>query len=124
MFAKILLAKVEDLLFSKKAMSARGFGTISWWMARILLMQQRILDERCSSLLDFLQVLIGESLNCLGDVEKVTSYWGALIDDEEASTIVSTLQLEAGLVEHTFGRVDHARYSLSFDAFILHCILH
>ncbi|KAJ8425178.1 hypothetical protein Cgig2_010787 [Carnegiea gigantea] len=115
-FAKILLVKSKDLLFSKKAMSAMGFGTTSWWMARILLVQQRILDERCSSLLDFLQVLIGESLNCLGDVEKVTSYWGALIDDEEASTIVSTLQLEAGLVEHTFGRVDHARQHFELAA--------
>lgn len=115
-FAKILLAKSKDLLFSKKAMSAMGFGTTSWWMARILLMQQRILDERCSSLLDFLQVLIGESLNCLGDVEKVTSYWGALVDNEEASTIVSTLQLEAGLVEHTFGRVDHARQHFELAA--------
>jgi len=108
-FAKILLAKSKDLLSSEKAMSSAGLGTVGWWMARLLLMQQRILDECCSSLLDFLQVLIGESLNCLGDVEKVTSYWGALLDDEEASTIVSTLQLEAGLVEYTYGRVDHAR---------------
>lgn len=107
-FAKILLIKTRDLLF-RNVMCAAGLGTNSWWLARLILLQQRILDERCSSLLDLLQVFLAESLNCFGNVEKVTSYWGSLLDEEEALTIVSMLQLEAGLTEHSFAHVDSAR---------------
>lgn len=113
MFAKILLMKTRDLLFSQKVECRAGLGTSTWWLARLMFLQQHILDERCSSLLDLLQVFMGESLNCFGNVEKVTSYWGVSLEEEEALTIVSMLQLEAGLVEHAFGRVDPARYHLS-----------
>lgn len=67
------------------------------------------MDECCSSLLDLLQVFMGESLNRFGNVEKVSSYWGVSLEEEEALIIVSMLQLEAGLVEHTYGRIDSAR---------------
>lgn len=110
MFAKILLMKTRDLLFSQKVECRAGLGTSTWWLARLMFLQQHILDERCSSLLDLLQVFMGESLNCFGNVEKVTSYWGVSLEEEEALTIVSMLQLEAGLVEHAFGRVDPARH--------------
>ncbi|CAO2842093.1 unnamed protein product [Amaranthus hypochondriacus] len=108
-FAKILLMKTRDLSLSEKATGAAELGTRTWWFARLVLLQQHILDERCSSLFDMVQVLMNESLNLFGNVEKVTCYWGALLEEEEASTIVSTMQLEAGFIERTFGRVDPAR---------------
>lgn len=104
--------KTRDLSFGEKTVCEAGLGTSTWWFARVIFLQQRILDECCFSLLNLLQVFMSESLNRFGNVEKVTSYWGASLAEDEALTIVSMLQLEAGLVEHTFGRVDHARYYL------------
>uniref|UniRef100_A0A803MD26 Uncharacterized protein n=1 Tax=Chenopodium quinoa TaxID=63459 RepID=A0A803MD26_CHEQI len=109
LFAKILLMKTRDLSFGGNIGCETGFETSTWWFARLILLQQRIMDERCSSLLDLLQVFMGESVNNFGNVEKVISYWGAAVEEDEALTIVSMLQLEAGLIEHTFGRVDHAK---------------
>ncbi|KAH9607986.1 hypothetical protein KSS87_016735 [Heliosperma pusillum] len=106
-FAKILLMKTRDLLFCDTAI--HGLSTSTWWLARLILLQQQILDECCSSLFDLLQVFMAECLSRFGDVEKARSYWGALLDDDEALTIVSMVQLEAGFVEHAFKRVDHAR---------------
>ena len=117
--------KTRDLSSSGKATGPADLGTSTWWFARLVLLQQHILDERCSSLFDMVQVLMNESLNLFGNVEKATCYWGALLEEEEASTIVSTLQLEAGFIECTFGRVDPARYYLlTFSAaFILYYIM-
>ncbi|GAY69143.1 hypothetical protein CUMW_269760 [Citrus unshiu] len=56
-FAKMLLIKTKDLLFDATALPVNGIRTISWWLTRLLLMHQRILDERSSSLYDLLKVL-------------------------------------------------------------------
>ncbi|XP_074269469.1 uncharacterized protein LOC141592626 [Silene latifolia] len=106
-FAKILLMKTRDLLFCETAI--HGLATSTWWLARLILLQQHILDECCSSLFDLLQVFMAECLSRFGDAENARSYWGALLDEDEALTIVSMVQLEAGLVERAFKRVDHAR---------------
>ncbi|KAL8139663.1 hypothetical protein V2J09_005684 [Rumex salicifolius] len=108
-FAKMLLTKAKDVLFKENSPNLGELRSISWWIFRTLHLQQRILDDRCSSLLDLLQVYGCESLDHFGAVEKVTSYWGGLLNSGEALTIVSLLYLEAGLMEHTFGRVDSAR---------------
>lgn len=74
-----------------------------------MLLQQRMLDERSSSLFDLLQVYTLETLQCFGTSEKVKSYWGIELQEGEAATIVSMLHLEAGMMDHTYGRVDSSR---------------
>ncbi|KAF5942686.1 hypothetical protein HYC85_020328 [Camellia sinensis] len=108
-FAKILLMRMKDLFSEGKVSVTDGTRSISWWLARLLLLQQRILDERSSSLFDLLQVYTCETLQCFGTLEKVTSYWGSKLHEEEASTILSMLHLEAGIMEHTYGRADKSR---------------
>ncbi|OMO78491.1 Tetratricopeptide-like helical [Corchorus capsularis] len=111
-FAKMLLLKTRDLLFEASISSTFGIRSISWWLFRILLTHQRILDEHCSSLFDLLQVFIGENLSHFGSLEKVTSYWNAQLQDGEASTIVAMVHLEAGIVEYIYGRTDPCRLHL------------
>ena len=53
----MLLMKTKDLLFDATVLPVNGIRTISWWLTRLLLMHQRILDERSSSLYDLLKVL-------------------------------------------------------------------
>ncbi|KAK9188352.1 hypothetical protein WN944_019753 [Citrus x changshan-huyou] len=73
-FAKMLLMKTKDLLIDATVLPVNGIRTISWWLTRLLLMHQRILDERSSSLYDLLK-----------------------LHDIDPSEIVSTFHLEAGL---------------------------
>ncbi|KAJ9159621.1 hypothetical protein P3X46_025118 [Hevea brasiliensis] len=108
-FAKMLVMKTKDLLFEGTVSSTYGIKSISWWLARTLLVQQRILDEQSSELFDLLQVNMGETLRHFGTLEQVTSYWGANLHDEEASSIVSMVHLEAGITEYAYGRVDSCR---------------
>ncbi|KAI8544710.1 hypothetical protein RHMOL_Rhmol08G0316900 [Rhododendron molle] len=108
-FAKILLTKLKDLLSEGKLSSIDGIRSISWWLARLMLLQQRMLDELLSSLSDLRQVYTLETLQCFGTSEKVKSYWGTELQEGEAATIVSMLHLEAGMMDHTYGRVDSSR---------------
>ncbi|TYI42694.1 hypothetical protein ES332_A01G117000v1 [Gossypium tomentosum] len=111
-FAKMLLLKTSDLLFEASFMSTFKIRSISWWLFRALLIHQQILDERSSSLFELLQVFKGETLGHFGSLEKVTSYWGAQLQDGEASTIVSMVHLEAGVLEYIYGRLDPCRRDL------------
>lgn len=86
-----------------------GLRSISWWCTRVLLIHQRILDERSSSLFDLLKVFMGETLLHFGTLEDVTTYWGIQLQDIEPSHIVSMVHLEAGVLEHIYGRVDSCR---------------
>ncbi|XP_039055508.1 tetratricopeptide repeat protein 27-like isoform X1 [Hibiscus syriacus] len=113
-FAKMLLLKTRDLLFEASVTSTFKIKSISWWLFRALLIHQRILDERSSSLFDLLQVFKGENSYHFGSLEKVTSYWGDQLQDGEASTIVSMVHLEAGVLEYIYGRLDHCR--LDFES--------
>ncbi|GMI88685.1 hypothetical protein like AT5G17270 [Hibiscus trionum] len=113
-FAKMLLLKTRDLLFEASVTSTFKIRSISWWLFRALLVHQRILDERSSSLFDLLQVVKGENSDHFGSLEKVTSYWGDQLQDEEASTVVSMVHLEAGVLEYIYGRLDHCR--LDFES--------
>ncbi|KAK3205795.1 hypothetical protein Dsin_019841 [Dipteronia sinensis] len=108
-FAKMLLMKIKDMLFEASVSSVCGIRSVSWWLTTVLLVHQRILDERSSSLFDLLQVYMGETLNHFGTLEKVTSYWGTQFYDIEPSDIVSAVYLEAGVLEYIYGRVDYCR---------------
>ncbi|KAH8511472.1 hypothetical protein H0E87_008876 [Populus deltoides] len=111
-FAKMLVMKAKDLLFEGSISSAYGIRSISWWLARVLLVEQRILDELSSSLFDLLQVSMGETLRHFGTLEHVANYWGDELGNEEAADIVSTVHLEAGIMEQTYGHVDSCRLHL------------
>ncbi|KAF9604156.1 hypothetical protein IFM89_002831 [Coptis chinensis] len=108
-FAKMLLSKIKDVLWEEeKSTSFTGIKTISWWLGRVIFIQQRILDDTTSSLFDSLQVLNAEMLKHFGKVDNVETYWGTLLDEGEASTIVAMAHLEAGIVEYAYARVDQA----------------
>nr|XP_048335273.1 tetratricopeptide repeat protein 27 isoform X2 [Ziziphus jujuba var. spinosa] len=107
-FAKMLLVRMKDLLF-EGSVSVYGIRSITWWLARLLLLHQRILDDRSSSLFDLLQVFMHDVLHHFGTLEKVLSYWGSNLHNDEGLTIVSMVHLEAGIMEYTYGRVDSCR---------------
>lgn len=111
-FANMLLTRTKDLLSGGSVSSMDELRSISWWLARLIQIQQRILDERSSSLFDLVHVFMGETLNHFGSLEKITSYWGDKLHKEEALIIVSMLHLEAGLMEHAYGRDDSFKHHL------------
>lgn len=119
MFAKMLLMRTRDTLFGGSVSSTYGISSISWWLARIVFLQQRILDERSSSLFDLLHVYMGETIQCFDTLEKVTSYFCSSLCDGEASTIISMVHLEAGIMEYTYGRVDSCRCVIMGKLFCL-----
>ncbi|KAK3030875.1 hypothetical protein RJ639_037225, partial [Escallonia herrerae] len=106
----IMLMRIKDLLLEGSVSSMDGLRSISWWLARLLLLQQKMLDEHSSSLFDLLQVFTRESLHHFGTLEQLTSYWGVELQEEEALTILSMLHLEVGIMEHTYGRVNSSRF--------------
>ncbi|GMY12667.1 tetratricopeptide repeat protein 27 homolog [Fagus crenata] len=108
-FAKMLLMRTRDLLFGGSVSSMYGISSISWWLARFIFIQQRILDERSSSLFDLLHVYMGETQHHFDTLEKVTSYFGSSLHDGDALAIISMVHLEAGIMEYTYGRVDSCR---------------
>ncbi|XP_058084717.1 uncharacterized protein LOC131232476 isoform X2 [Magnolia sinica] len=108
-YAKMLLSKVKDLSMEGNNSCLSGTRTVVWWLSRLILLQQRILDERLSSLYDLLRVLMNETVGHFGNLDEVVNYWGTSLCEGEALAIVSMAHLEAGLVEHTYGRVDSSR---------------
>ncbi|KAE9608627.1 putative 43kDa postsynaptic protein [Lupinus albus] len=108
-FAKMLLMRMKDLLFQGTTSSSIEIRSLSWWLARILLLQQRILDERSSSLCDMLHVYMGQALKHFSSSDEVKSYWVSNLHDGESLDIVSMLHLEAGIMEYAYGRVDSCR---------------
>ncbi|XP_027904629.1 tetratricopeptide repeat protein 27 homolog [Vigna unguiculata] len=100
-FSKMLLMRMKDLRVE--------IGSLSWWIARVLLLQQRVLNERSSSLSDLLHVYMSEALQQFGTSELVRSYWEDSLRSSESLDIVSMLQLEAGIIEYRYGRVDSCR---------------
>ncbi|KAG6736827.1 hypothetical protein POTOM_060274 [Populus tomentosa] len=55
---------------------------------------------------------MGETLRHFGTLEHVANYWGDELGNEEAADIVSTVHLEAGIMEQTYGHVDSCRLHL------------
>ncbi|XP_065622457.1 uncharacterized protein LOC112036046 isoform X2 [Quercus suber] len=105
----MLLTRTRDLLFGESVSSTYGISSISWWLARFIFLQQRILDERSSSLFDLLHVYVGETLHHFDTLENVMSYFGSSLHNEDALAIISMVHLEAGIMEYNYGRVDSCR---------------
>lgn len=101
--------KMNDLLFKGSVSCEYGIRSLSWWLARVTLLHQRILDDRSSSLFDLLHVFTSETLNHFGTLEKVTSYWGNKLRNGEGLELVSLIHLEAGMMEYIYARVDSCR---------------
>ncbi|XP_068650102.1 uncharacterized protein [Aristolochia californica] len=108
-FAKLLLIKTKDMCYVGRDSYSGGPATILWWISRLLFLQQNILDERSSSLFDLVQVFMRERLHHFGELNKVISYWGTQLSKNEALAVVSMANLEAGLIELSYGRVESSR---------------
>ncbi|ESQ41712.1 hypothetical protein EUTSA_v10012633mg [Eutrema salsugineum] len=111
-FARMLLLKLKDLLFETTATETFELRSISWWLVRVLLIHQRVLHERSSSLFDMVQVYMAEALDHFGALEKVESYWPAKLLQDEVSSITSTIHLEACVLQCIYGRIDPSRLQL------------
>lgn len=105
----MLLTRAKDLVLHKRIYSVDAMRTLSWWLLRVLFVHQKVLDERSSSLFDHLQVVMHETLNQLGTIDDVSSYWGNEVSNEEKAAIVAMIHLESGIVEHSYGRIDSCR---------------
>ncbi|CAG7911057.1 unnamed protein product [Brassica rapa] len=106
-FARMLLLKLKDLLFETTATQPFELRSVSWWLVRVLLIHQRVLHERSSSLFEMLQVYMAEALDHFGALEKVESYWSStLLLHGEVSSITSTIHLEACVLQYIYGRID------------------
>ncbi|KAG2641782.1 hypothetical protein PVAP13_2KG234200 [Panicum virgatum] len=104
-FAELLLTSIQNLDLS-------DCWSVSWWLFRISMLQQNILDELSSSLSDQVQVYKNKMLGYFGELEKVSTYWDSLLFDGEGSYFVSAAFLEAGIVEYKYGRLDASRLHL------------
>ncbi|CAF1697668.1 unnamed protein product [Brassica napus] len=107
-FARMLLLKLKDL-YATETFELRS---VSWWIVRVLLIHQRVLHERSSSLFDMLQVYMAEALDYFGDLQKVETYWDDKLLEGEVSSITSTIHLEAFVLQYIYGRVDPCRLQL------------
>ncbi|XP_047085132.1 tetratricopeptide repeat protein 27 homolog [Lolium rigidum] len=101
----------ECLLTSIKSLDS-DLWSVSWWLCRLSMSQQNILDELSSSLFDEVQVHKNKMLTHFGELETVSSYWGSFLIDGEGSSLVSAALLEAGLAENMYGLVDASRLHL------------
>jgi len=101
-FAELLLTSIQNLDLS-------DCWSVSWWLFRISMLQQNILDELSSSLSDQVQVYKNKMLGYFGELEKVSTYWDSLLFDGEGSYFVSAAFLEVGIVEYKYGRLDASR---------------
>ncbi|KAM0858452.1 hypothetical protein ACQ4PT_047836 [Festuca glaucescens] len=103
-FAELLLTSIKSL--------DSDFWSVSWWLCRLSMSQQNILDELSSSLFDKVQVHKNKMLTRFGELERVSSYWGSFLCDGEGASLVTTALLEAGLAEYKYGWVDASRLHL------------
>ncbi|KAF3795694.1 Tetratricopeptide repeat protein [Nymphaea thermarum] len=108
-YAKRLLVKVNDSSSDGGSVCFNKIRSNSWWLLRLLVLHQRILEERSPSLYNALQALIQVILHDFGDISSVDNYWRNKLCEGEASTITSAAHLEAGIIEHLYGRIDNSR---------------
>ncbi|KAI3948819.1 hypothetical protein MKX01_022233 [Papaver californicum] len=52
-------------------------------------------------------VLMQDTLDHFGKLESISSYWDNQLHEGEALDILSAAHLQAGLIEYTYGRIDH-----------------
>nr|XP_043608749.1 tetratricopeptide repeat protein 27 homolog [Erigeron canadensis] len=108
-FAKLLLLQVRDYL--KENEKDVIFQTVSLWLARVLLVQQKMLDGHSSVLFEKLQELGNETLDHLGNLEKVSKYWLG-VEEWVLREVVSMVHLELGIIGFRYGRVDSSKARL------------
>ncbi|KAK3126950.1 hypothetical protein QOZ80_7AG0565730 [Eleusine coracana subsp. coracana] len=104
-FAELLFTSIQTLDLSDGL-------SVSWWLFRVSMLQQNILDELSSSLFDQVQVYKNKMLGHFAELKSISAYWGPLLYDEEGSYFVSAALLEAGIAEYKYGRVDASRLYL------------
>ncbi|KAG6487869.1 tetratricopeptide repeat protein 27 homolog isoform X1 [Zingiber officinale] len=111
-YARILFMKIKEVVLERRTSCINGCQTLYWWLSRLLLLQQRILEESSSSLYNSLLLLKACILEQFGDFGNVAGYWGSMLLEGEALSIVSLAHLETGIIEHKYGRVDSSRSHL------------
>lgn len=119
-YARILLNNIRSISTDGRSSHQIEARSVSWWLCRLNLIQQRILDSLSSSLYDSLQVLTTETLHQFGSGESVSLYWPSQLCKKESLTIVSMAHLEAGIVAHAYGRVDSSGLVLFI---VLNCFM-
>ncbi|KAJ3678632.1 hypothetical protein LUZ60_002435 [Juncus effusus] len=104
-FAKIIFKSIKDCCTKNN----KNIGTLNWWLFRVYFLQQRILDELSSTLLNELELYKNEILSQFGNFEKVSGYFGNLLLEGEGSVIACMACLEAANFEYKYCYVDRAR---------------
>ncbi|KAG8080690.1 hypothetical protein GUJ93_ZPchr0007g5113 [Zizania palustris] len=89
----------ELLLTCVKSLDPSDCWSISWWLCRLSMAQQNIVDELSSTLFDRVQDYKENTLDHFGELKNVYSYWGPLLCDGEDSYFVSAAFLEAGIAD-------------------------
>uniref|UniRef100_A0A0D9Y4N2 Uncharacterized protein n=1 Tax=Oryza glumipatula TaxID=40148 RepID=A0A0D9Y4N2_9ORYZ len=102
----------ELMLTSIKSLDPTDCCSVSWWLCRLSMVRQNIVDELSSTLFDQVQEYKNKTLAHFGELENVFSYWGPLLCDGEGSYFVSAAFLEAGIAEYKYGRIDQSRLHL------------
>ncbi|OMO97485.1 hypothetical protein COLO4_14587 [Corchorus olitorius] len=111
-----LLLKIRDSLCEPNTVvPVFEIRSISWWLFRVLLLHQRILNGQSSSLFKSLQDFKRETLGHFGKLENVTSYWGEKLLDGEGSTIVTVVHLEAGVLEYEYNHLEEGLLGYEYD---------
>ncbi|XP_076948478.1 uncharacterized protein LOC143620734 [Bidens hawaiensis] len=98
-FAKLLLLRLRE--------HNVDFPTVSLWLARALLVQQKLLDGSSSALFEMLKEVKSEALANLGDLEKVGMYWNGT-EEVLLRDVVSMVHLELGIIDFRYRYVDAA----------------
>ncbi|XP_071692742.1 uncharacterized protein [Rutidosis leptorrhynchoides] len=106
-FAKVLLLNIKDYYLQNNEKNVT-FLTVSLWLARVLMIQQKLLDGHSSVLYNKLQELMKETVNHFGDLRNVSKYWEGT-DEGVLSEIVSMVHLESGIIDFKYGRVDSSK---------------
>lgn len=75
-FAKILLMRMKDLSLEGSFVTIYENRSISWWLARLVFRQQKMLDENSSSLFVLLKVFTSEILHHFDTLEKSSKLLG------------------------------------------------
>jgi hypothetical protein len=107
------------MLTSIKSLDPTDCCSVSWWLCRLSMVRQNIVDELSSTLFDQVQEYKNKTLAHFGELENVFSYWGPLLCDGEGSYFVSAAFLEAGIAEYKYGRIDQSRLVSLLQFFML-----
>lgn len=106
-FAKLVFLNIRDYYLQKNEKMVI-FSTVSFWLSRVLTIQQKLLDGHSSVLFEKLQELMKETLTQFGDLKNVIRYWEGT-EEEVLSEIVSMVHIESGIIDFRYGRVDSSK---------------